>query len=180
VVLGGRGTLVGAGLGGLEGRPLRRGDVLATAPVAAAAPTRPVPLPASPDLAAPVRVVLGPDRERFDASAVTRLLTAEFRVSPKSDRVGARLVGPSLTRTADDLGASAPMVKGAIQVPGSGEPIVLGPDHPTTGGYPVIATVFRADLGGLMARPVGAPVRFIRADLPPLGPSEGGTTEASG
>ena len=52
------------------------------------------------------------------------------------------------------------MVRGAIQVPSSGEPIVLGPDHPTTGGYPVVATVVRADLGGLMARPAGAFVRF--------------------
>jgi len=164
VVLGGRGTLVAAGFGGLEGRPLRRGDVLAAAATNARPPAAPIPLPPQPDLDRAVRVALGPDGERFEPSAVAQLLAAEFRISPKSDRVGARLTGPALARAGGDLGASAPMVRGAIQVPASGEPIVLGPDHPTTGGYPVIATVLRADLGGLMARPVGAPVRFIRAD----------------
>jgi allophanate hydrolase subunit 2 len=55
------------------------------------------------------------------------------------------------------------MVRGAIQVPASGHPIVLGPDHPTTGGYPVLATVVRADTGAIMARSVGASVRFVRS-----------------
>jgi allophanate hydrolase subunit 2 len=59
------------------------------------------------------------------------------------------------------------MVAGAIEVPASGSPIVLGPDHPTTGGYPVLAVVLRADLGRFNARPIGAAVRFTRADLPP-------------
>jgi allophanate hydrolase subunit 2 len=55
------------------------------------------------------------------------------------------------------------MVRGAIQVPVSGEAIVLGPDHPTMGGYPVVATVAHADVGSLMARRVGASVRFVLA-----------------
>jgi allophanate hydrolase subunit 2 len=55
------------------------------------------------------------------------------------------------------------MVRGAIQIPASGEAIVLGPDHPTTGGYPVLATAVRADMGALMARPVGSRVRFARS-----------------
>jgi allophanate hydrolase subunit 2 len=55
------------------------------------------------------------------------------------------------------------MVRGAIQVPRGGEAIVLGPDHPTTGGYPVVATIVRADVGALMGRPVGANVRFSLA-----------------
>jgi allophanate hydrolase subunit 2 len=79
----------------------------------------------------------------------------------RSDRVGIRLEGPGLARVDDDTALSAPMMRGAIQVPASGEPIVLGPDHPTTGGYPVIATVVRADLGALSARQVGALVRFV-------------------
>ena len=53
------------------------------------------------------------------------------------------------------------MTRGAIQMPPSGLPIVLGPDHPTTGGYPVLATVVRASLGALGARRIGAPVRFV-------------------
>jgi allophanate hydrolase subunit 2 len=56
------------------------------------------------------------------------------------------------------------MVAGAIEVPPSGAPIVLGPDHPTTGGYPVIAVVLHADLGRFHARRLGATIRFTRAD----------------
>jgi allophanate hydrolase subunit 2 len=53
------------------------------------------------------------------------------------------------------------MVRGAIQVPPDGLPIVLGPDHPVTGGYPVLATVATEDLGRLGALPVGSPVRLV-------------------
>jgi allophanate hydrolase subunit 2 len=74
-----------------------------------------------------------------------------------------RLTGPPLERADSDTGISTPLVRGAIQVPASGEAIVLGPDHPTTGGYPVIATVVRSSLGSLAARPPGAPVRFALA-----------------
>jgi biotin-dependent carboxylase-like uncharacterized protein len=162
VVVGGRGTLLAAAFGGHEGRALRKGDMLAMderpAVVSVAPPAAPVW-----DASAPIRVVAGPDRERFGPTAFDELVASEFRVSPRSDRIGVRLVGPALDRVGDDSGVSAPMVRGAIQVPGSGEPIVLGPDHPTMGGYPVVATVVRADLGRLMARPVGAPVRFAWA-----------------
>jgi allophanate hydrolase subunit 2 len=76
-----------------------------------------------------------------------------------------RLRGPALARLDDDRGASVPMVRGAIEVPASGEPIVLGPDHPTTGGYPVLAVVIRADQGALAARRPGAAVRFEAVTL---------------
>lgn len=71
-----------------------------------------------------------------------------------------RLVGPALARADADDGISSPMLRGAIQVPSSGEPIVLGPDHPTMGGYPVLATVVASDFGSLMVRPPGSAVRF--------------------
>lgn len=162
-VLGGRGTLLGAGLGGHEGRALRRGDGLPVGDAGSAQHRRP---PAAPDLEAAIRVVPGPDLERFDASALAVLLASEFRVDPRSDRVGTRLSGPVLPRVGDDpgdLGPSCPMVRGAIQVPPSGAPIVMGPDHPTTGGYPVLATVVVASLGALGARPVAGVVRFVAA-----------------
>ena len=156
-VLGGRGTLLVAGLGGHAGRPLRKGDRL---PVGASAPSD-ASLPEAPDERAPIRVVGGPDADRFEDGALSVLLASTFEVSERSDRVGTRLLGPPLARAGDDLAVSAPMVRGAIQVPASGEAIVLGPDHPTIGGYPVLATVVRADVGVLMARRVGAPVRFV-------------------
>ena len=158
--LGGRGTLLVAGLGGQDGRALRRGDVLSIG----SAIERDDPLAGVPDLNAPIRVVPGPDRERFAESALQMLLASAFVVSSRSDRVGARLVGPALQRADGDAAVSGPMVRGAIQVPSSGEPIVLGPDHPTTGGYPVLATVVGADAGAVMGRPIGASVRFVLWD----------------
>jgi biotin-dependent carboxylase-like uncharacterized protein len=159
-VLGGRGTLLGAGLGGYDGRELRPGDILrvGNAPTV----TRGEALPPAPDGNVAIRVLLGPDVHRFHADAVRLLLTSEFVVDGRSDRVGIRLTGPTLPRTADDDdGVSSPMVRGAIQVPSAGAPIVLGPDHPTTGGYPVLATVAAASFGPLGARRVGAVVRFV-------------------
>jgi len=159
LVLGGRGTLLVAGLGGHEGRPLRKGDRLRAA---GGVEVRSI-APAAPVSGVAIRVVPGPDLDRFEARSIDLLVASDFRVSPRSDRVGIRLEGPALARVDDDAALSAPMVRGAIQVPSSGEAIVLGPDHPTTGGYPVIATVVRADLGALGARPVGAIVRFVAA-----------------
>ncbi|HEY8038909.1 MAG TPA: biotin-dependent carboxyltransferase family protein [Polyangiaceae bacterium] len=155
-VLGGRGTLLAAALGGLEGRPLQRGDAIAVG----RAPERGAEPPSPPDLAAPVRVVPGPDLDRFDGAALATLLASAYTVDARSDRMGVRLAGPAVARVGSDSGVSTPMVRGAVQIPPAGMPIVLGPDHPTVGGYPVLATVVRADLGTLCARPAGAPVRF--------------------
>jgi biotin-dependent carboxylase-like uncharacterized protein len=155
-VLGGRGTLLAAGFGGHEGRPLRRGDTL---PVGSAPPADPPP-PRPFDPEAAVRVMPGPDLERFAPEALDVLLSSPFEVAPQSDRVGVRLRGPALPRIDDDAALSTPMVRGAIQVPRAGEAIVLGPDHPTTGGYPVLATIVVADVGALLARPIGATIRF--------------------
>jgi biotin-dependent carboxylase-like uncharacterized protein len=170
-VLGGRGTLVVARLGGHEGRPLRRGDVLrvgsarqvSTTPRQESGAGRPDDAVTRYELRddAPVQVVIGPDLDRFDPGAIETFLGSSFAVDARSDRVGTRLSGPRLVCGEDRAAVSAPMVRGAIQVPPSGEPIVLGPDHPTTGGYPVIATVIREHLGPLAARPIGASVRFV-------------------
>jgi allophanate hydrolase subunit 2 len=160
VLLGGRGTLLVAGLGGHRGRLLQRGDRL---PVGAARGT-PRPLPDAPDSAAPVRVLVGPDVRRFLPETLDLFFASPFQVNPRSDRVGLRLDGPPLPRIGEDVGVSAPMVRGAIQVPSSGSIVVLGPDHPTIGGYPVIATVVARDWGSLWARRAGAEVRFVPAD----------------
>lgn len=155
LVLGGRGALLCAGLGGL----VRTGQRFDTAGLAeAAAP----PLPgagAAPD--APIRLIAGPDAASFAPTALDLLLSSEYRILPSSDRVGTRLDGPALPRT-DAPEVSRPMVLGAIEVPRDGKPIVLGPEHPTTGGYPVIAVVARADLGRLFSIRLGGTVRFTR------------------
>ena len=162
LVLGSRSTLLTAALGGHLGRALRKGDTL---PVGAPSEASPRPkIPDVPDLAGPVRIVPGPDFEAFAAGALELLLRSAYAISPRSDRVGVRLEGPPLARAGDDAGGSAPMVRGAIQVPAAGEAIVLGPDGPTRGGYPVIATVVGADLGAVMARPGGCVLRFALAE----------------
>ena len=157
-VLGGRGLLLVAGLGGGVGRALRRGDRL---PVSMT-PLTPRLAPSSwLDLTARIRVIPGPDRGAFSTDALDALTASTWRVSLQSDRTGIRLDGPRLERASEDAGVSMPMVRGAIEVPSGGQPIVLGPDHPTTGGYPVLATVARADLGQFAARRPGAEVRFV-------------------
>jgi allophanate hydrolase subunit 2 len=151
-VLGGRGTLLVAGLGGHEGRALRRGDVLREGHARAA----PRPLPSAPPRG-PIRVRPGPDLERFPRQALDLLFAGPFVVDPRSDRTGIRLAGPPLPRIDGDVGVSTPMIRGAIQVPPSGLPLILGPDHP------VIATVLRASLGALGALPIGATVPLERS-----------------
>jgi len=100
----------------------------------------------------PIRVIPGPD-------AVSAVLVARsYRILPASDRVGTRLQGARIEVAGQ--GASRPMVRGAIEVPPDGQPIVLGPEHPTTGGYPLIGVVASADIGRLFAIRLGGSVRF--------------------
>jgi allophanate hydrolase subunit 2 len=155
LVLGGRGALLCAGLGGLI-RTGQRFDLAGLAEVAAPPPPDGA---VAPD--APIRLIAGPDRASFATTALELLLASDYRILPSSDRVGTRLDGPALPRTGAPE-ASRPMVLGAIEVPRDGKPIVLGPEHPTTGGYPVIAVVARADLGRLFSIRLGGTVRFTR------------------
>jgi KipI family sensor histidine kinase inhibitor len=155
IVLGGRGTLLVAQLGGLFGRPLLAGDHLATG---GAGPALGPVLADESD--GPVAVTLGPDDVGDDAQST--LLDATFAISPVSDRVGTRLEGPPVVAAQPATARrSGPMVLGAIQVTPSGL-VVLGPDHPTTGGYPVIAVVRASSRDAFFAKPPGASVRFTR------------------
>jgi biotin-dependent carboxylase-like uncharacterized protein len=161
VVLGARATLLVASLGGFEGRALRRGDAL---PIGEAKPSAPFHAIHSPlDLERPIRIVLGPDLARFADSAPDALLSSTFMLAPSSDRTGANLIGAALARKPNDETRSSAMVFGAIEVTGRGDAIVLGPDHPTTGGYPILAVIVKADRGLFHARAPGVLVHFTRA-----------------
>lgn len=109
-----------------------------------------------------IRIVPGPDLDAFAASALDVLCDQPYRVEPTSDRVGTRLTGVRIARTADHVARTRPMVIGAIEVPPDGSPIVLGPEHPTTGGYPVLAVIAHADLGAMFAVSLGGSVQFVR------------------
>jgi antagonist of KipI len=147
--LGSRATHLNSGMGGLEGRPLRAGDRLPLGCAGTSRPAlcdgRPPMLPLS-DGRARLRVLAGPHDEAFTPDAFSTLRTASYTISSRSDRMGFRLDGPTLTHAcgADIISDATP--PGALQVPPSGRPILLMVDRPTTGGYPIIATVISADL----------------------------------
>ncbi|HUP99550.1 MAG TPA: biotin-dependent carboxyltransferase family protein [Aeromicrobium sp.] len=110
-----------------------------------------------------VDVVPGPRDDWFTAAAVAALRSAAWTVSSTSNRIGIRLDGPELERSITDELPSEPCVFGSIQVTSAGQPVALGPDHPVTGGYPVIAVVVDRHLDRLAQVRPGDTVRFLRA-----------------
>jgi antagonist of KipI len=157
VVMGARATYLRARLGGVEGRALRAGDQL---PIGSAPDGRglldlagrrlppehrPTYPPAAGAEATIVGVILGPQHQHFSPQSVATFLAAEYAVTAESDRMGCRLSGPALVPQPADLISEA-MPLGAVQVPAGGAPIVMLADRPTTGGYPKIAVVARADV----------------------------------
>jgi antagonist of KipI len=163
-VLGSASTYLAGGFGGLDGRPLRAGDVLRPARTDdfhAAGRRWPAPLPAfAPPLT--VRVVPGPHGDHFAPDALDTLLAATWEVGPQSDRMGLRLRGPVLAHSGPGRAelVSQGIVWGAMQVPADGQPIALLADHQTVGGYPVLAVAIRADWPLPAQLSPGAPVRF--------------------
>ena len=164
--LGSQSTLVRAGLGGLNGRPLQGGDVLPLRHAAAEERTE-VMLPPV-DLAPPkrFRIVFGPQDDYFTEKGRNTLLESTYTVSPASDRMGMRLAGPPLEHAKGYNIVSDGIAPGAIQVPGNGAPIILLADRQTTGGYPKIATVISADIPALGRLTPGAHVAFEAVDIP--------------
>ncbi len=118
---------------------------------------------ATPARRGPLRVDPGPQVGWFVADAVARLCSTSYAVGSGSNRVGLRLDGPAVERVRDDELPSEGMVLGAVQVPPDGRPVVFLADHPTTGGYPVVAVVRTADLAACAQLRPGDPVRFTRA-----------------
>jgi biotin-dependent carboxylase-like uncharacterized protein len=146
-VLGSRATSLFSAMGGLNGRALKAGDLLPIGESAATSPSpaRGVALPMQPG-GATLRVMRGPHEDFFARTAYDTLFGSRFTVTPASNRMGYRLEGPTLDHAgrADILSDATPL--GSIQVPASGQPILLMSDRQTTGGYPKIATVISADM----------------------------------
>jgi biotin-dependent carboxylase-like uncharacterized protein len=144
-------------LTGLGPPPLRDGDVLTVGPEPLQAVAR-VTAPARAELT--LTVVPGPRDDWFPPDALAALVETAWRVSTTSNRIGIRLDGPLLPRLDRGELLSEGLVTGSIQVTSAGQPILLGPDHPTTGGYPVIAVVVARDLALAGQLGPGASVRF--------------------
>ena len=161
-VLGSRSTDT---LSELGPAPLAEGDLLPVGPEPAGLPlldVAPVPLP--PDGTVVLRAVPGPRDDRLaDPGA---LATTTWTVSGRSDRIGMRLEGARLDRTGRGELPSEGMVRGCVQVPPGGEPVLFLADHPVTGGYPVVAVVLDADVDrAAQARP-GQRLRFRFVERP--------------
>jgi biotin-dependent carboxylase-like uncharacterized protein len=146
--LGSLSTNVLCGRGGMHGRPLIRGDIIATEgdPSGPAISGRELPGHLRPDYDDHMlRVIAGPHIQRLDAAGRYQLFHSEFRVSRNADRMAYRLEGTPLKPKGDEL-LSYGLTAGALQLPSSGQPILLMADHGTAGGYPVVATVISASM----------------------------------
>lgn len=159
-VMGSRSTSLKAGFGGLEGRALQPGDRLPCTDAAAGQSDLRLTPPAL--ARGPIRAVPGPQTEWFTAEGLDHFFATDWTVTPQTDRMGMRLAGPELVFAAGrgpDI-VSDGAAPGAIQVPGTGRPIILLADAQTTGGYAKIATVIGADLPRLAALMPGDSLRL--------------------
>ena len=165
-VLGSRSLHVRGNFGGGFGRPLRQGDALPVGTLTKGEPMAhrwPLSHRLPPQGPWEVRVITGPHSDAFRPEAFGRLTALACRVTPSIDRMGLRLETPGLRLQAEEI-LTTPVVAGSIQVTPSGQLIVLFVDHPTTGGYPVIATVIHADFPLLAQARPGDTIRFRNVD----------------
>jgi biotin-dependent carboxylase-like uncharacterized protein len=157
-VLGSRSTDL---LSGLGPAPLAPGDRL---PIGSAAGLQHINVDVVPAAALPetpvLRILPGPRDDWFTHDALPTLTSTPYEVSPDSNRVGVRLNGPPLVRARDGELGSEGMVLGSLQVPPSGLPIIFLADHPTTGGYPVVAVLASASVAEAAQLRPGQKLRF--------------------
>ncbi|GIK16095.1 MAG: KipI antagonist [Planctomycetota bacterium] len=173
MLLGSRSTHPAAAFGGHEGRALRRGDALEVGEgvrsrehhgAAAAEAVRASQFARDVLARRELRAVGGAHMRLFEPSTVEAFWGATFEVSLNADRTGVRLTERIGSGACGGRLPSEGMMHGAVQVPESGEPILLGVDHPTTGGYPVMACVIAADLPILGQLRPRDRVRFVQVD----------------
>ncbi|KAB2380989.1 5-oxoprolinase subunit C family protein [Actinomadura montaniterrae] len=157
-VLGSRSTDL---LSGLGPAPLSPGTRLPVGPAAnlGAITVDVAPVPRMPETPV-LRILAGPRGDWFTDDAMATLTSTPYQVSPDSNRVGVRLDGPPLARSRGGELGSEGMVTGSIQVPPSGLPIIFLADHPTTGGYPVVAVLAAASVPDAAQLRPGQHVRF--------------------
>ncbi len=153
---------------GLMGQPLQANQVLETRPEAAQVfPHHVLPHEMIPSFSRrnPIRVILGPQDDRFTLKGIDTFLSADYKVSSQSDRMGYRLEGPKIEHEKGADIISECIARGAIQVPGDGLPIILLWDGQVSGGYTKIANVISADLDVLAQTMPGESLRFHRVSL---------------
>jgi antagonist of KipI len=162
-ILGSRSTHVVSAMGGMDGRALRAGDRVPLgdrSTTRRAAPALEAPIVPLPQGEAAVRVLPGPQRDYFAPNALETLQSRPYVIAQNSDRMGFRLAGPQIAhaRGADIISDATPL--GVLQVPASGQPILLMADRQTAGGYPKLATVITADMAVAGQLGPGDSIRF--------------------
>ncbi|MGA2183079.1 MAG: biotin-dependent carboxyltransferase family protein [Bryobacteraceae bacterium] len=166
--LGSASTHVLSGLGGLDGRALRKGDVLTVGPATVTAfRERTIPAEALGRLAPRkvLRVTEGPQSDWFPEESRSIFYTSVYRVTEEANRMGLRLEGAVVAVRSGGHMITEGVALGAIQVPAGGQPIILFVEQQTTGGYPKIANVIAADLASVGQLRPRDQVRFERVDL---------------
>ena len=112
-----------------------------------------------------IRVVKGPQMNFFKISIIKKFFSKKFKISKNINRVGIRLIENPVKPTISSNIDSEGIIKGSIQVPGDGNPIVLTSEHPTIGGYPKIATILIADLFKLVQLQEGSEFNFKEVEI---------------
>lgn len=163
LIMNSKSTQVGKNFGGFEGRKLKKGDVLELEKEVHDLPDmgkRCLAPYCFPQTEHEIRVIMGPQDDRFTPEGIETFLNSVYKVGAESDRQGYRLEGPLIKHKTDGNIISDGTVNGSIQVPSDGRPIVLLAEHQTVGGYTKIATVITTDLPVLGQCKVGDSIRF--------------------
>jgi antagonist of KipI len=163
-VLGSRSTHLLSRLGGADGRALMAGDRLPLG-ISRGKPRGMIDPPGLPHIEGAgaetrIRILPGPHRERFAGDALDTIQSEAYAIRIDSDRMGFRLQGPRLHHLANADMISDATALGAIQVPASGDPVMLMADRQTTGGYPIIAAAISADIAVAGQLAPGDRIRF--------------------
>jgi len=167
LVMGSRSTYAKAQIGGLHGRALAKDDVIAIGEDAARnAIIRILPQKYRPTCSENIelRAIIGPQDDAFSDKAIQAFFESEYTVAGDADRMGYRLEGAAIEHKDKADIVSDALCRGAVQVPGNGQPIIMMVDCGTTGGYTKIATVIGPDLSLLAQAKPGDHIRFKRVD----------------
>jgi len=165
-IMGSSSTYLSGRFGGLEGRKLKRGDILYSLDISCSLNKLglrfPIDWVSFPEKKVSLRVIPGPQDDHFTEEGFQTFCSSPYHVTPECDRMGVRLEGPKIERRPDveESIISEGLVAGAIQVPGNGKPIIILTEM-VTGGYTKIATIISTDLPRVAQLKPGDQVRFM-------------------
>ena len=159
-------TYIRASIGGFHGRAIENGDIVPLnfnyAPLRSELKIDPKLIPEN---SGPIRVILGPQNDYFTKVSIKTFFNETYTITQEADRMGARLDGPTLKHAKGYNIVSDGIATGAVQVPGTGQPIILLADHQTTGGYPKLGTVISTDIERVGKLRAGDEIYFLEVSI---------------